>query len=109
MTDYTIRCSRCAWLASGPAEALPFLASQTRQHFVTCSPHSASAPSDTESARGEEARASTAAATCPGSLIVRTDGSVVACTEDTEPRGCRGRDRRHDGDPVRCFVSSLRG
>jgi hypothetical protein len=38
--------------------------------------------------------------TCPGSLIFDADGTVAACTEDDEAGGCRGRDERHDGDPV---------
>jgi hypothetical protein len=29
------------------------------------------------------------------------------CTEDDEPEGCRDRELRHDGDPVRCWVWSL--
>jgi hypothetical protein len=46
---------------------------------------------------------------CPGSLIFHADGSIAACTEDDEPDGCRGRDERHEGDPVRCYVWSLGG
>jgi hypothetical protein len=47
--------------------------------------------------------------TCPGSLIFHADGTVAGCTEDDEPGGCRGRDKRHDGDPIRCYVWSLGG
>jgi hypothetical protein len=48
-------------------------------------------------------------ATCPGSLIVHADGTVAGCSEDEEPDGCRGRDFRHEGDPVLCYVWSLAG
>ena len=43
-------------------------------------------------------------ATCSGSLIVHADGTVAGCTEDDEPNGCGGRDLRHEGDPIRCYV-----
>ncbi|MDP9333236.1 MAG: hypothetical protein M3Q30_08020 [Actinomycetota bacterium] len=42
-------------------------------------------------------------ATCPGGLIFHGDGTVAGCTEDDEPEPCRGRELRHEGDPVRCF------
>ena len=41
-------------------------------------------------------------ATCPGALVVHADDTVMSCTEDDERDGCRGRDLRHEGDPVRC-------
>jgi hypothetical protein len=43
-------------------------------------------------------------ATCPGALIVHADNTVMACTEDEEPGGCRGRDLRHEGDAIRCWT-----
>jgi hypothetical protein len=43
-------------------------------------------------------------AICPGSLILHIDGTVAGCTEDEEAWGCRGRDLRHEGDPVVCYV-----
>jgi hypothetical protein len=40
-------------------------------------------------------------AICPGALIVHADVTVMVCTEDEEPEGCRGRDLRHGRrDPV---------
>jgi hypothetical protein len=48
-------------------------------------------------------------AASPGSLIVQADGTIAGCTEDDEPDGCRGRDVRHDGSPVRCLDWSLAG
>jgi hypothetical protein len=111
MTDYAIRCSRCGWLASGPAPALPFLARRAHQHFMTCAPHSAQQPSRTQPALDvtHATRPSPATATCPGSLIVTADGTTVGCTEDTEREGCRGLDCRHAGAAIHCFVSSLEG
>jgi hypothetical protein len=38
--------------------------------------------------------------TCPRGLIVHADGTVAGCTEDDEPDGRRGRELRHEGDPV---------
>jgi hypothetical protein len=46
---------------------------------------------------------------CPGGLIEHADGTVAGCSEDDERDGCRGRDLRHEGDPVRCWVWSLGG
>ena len=43
-------------------------------------------------------------ANCPGSLILHADGTIAGCSEDDEPDGCRGRDERHEGDPIRCWV-----
>ena len=40
-------------------------------------------------------------ATCPGSFIVHADGTIAACSEDEEASGCRGREARHEGDPIR--------
>jgi hypothetical protein len=37
------------------------------------------------------------------------DGTVAGCTEDDEHDGCRGRELRHKGDPVRCRVWTLAG
>jgi hypothetical protein len=48
-------------------------------------------------------------ANCPGGPIVHADGTVAGCTEDDERDGCRGRDLRHEGDPVRCWVWTLAG
>jgi hypothetical protein len=48
-------------------------------------------------------------ATCPGALIVHADNTVMACTNDDDQDGCRGRDLRHDGDPVRCWSWTLSG
>jgi hypothetical protein len=48
-------------------------------------------------------------ATCPGSLILHADGTIAGCTEDDERDGCRGRDERHEGDWVCCWVWSLGG
>jgi hypothetical protein len=42
--------------------------------------------------------------TCPGGLIVHADGTVAACTEDDEPDDRRGRELRHEGDPVPCIA-----
>ena len=47
--------------------------------------------------------------TCPGALIVHFDGTVADCTLDEDEDGCRGRELRHEGDPVRCWVWSLGG
>jgi hypothetical protein len=47
--------------------------------------------------------------TCPGALIVHADRSVAGCTEDDEPEGCGGRDERHEGDPIRCWLWSFAG
>jgi hypothetical protein len=47
--------------------------------------------------------------TCSGSLIVHADGTIAGCTEDDEQEGCRGRELRHDGDTVRCWVWPLLG
>jgi hypothetical protein len=48
-------------------------------------------------------------ATCPGALCVHADNTVMACTEDEEPSGCRGGDLRHDGDQFRCWTWTLSG
>jgi hypothetical protein len=48
-------------------------------------------------------------AICPGALIVHADVTVMACTEDEEPEGCRGRDLRHEGDAIRCWTRTLTG
>jgi hypothetical protein len=48
-------------------------------------------------------------ATCPGALIVQADDTVMACSEDEEPDGCRGRDLRHEGDAIRCWTWTLSG
>jgi len=48
-------------------------------------------------------------ATCPGGLILHADGTVAACTLDEDEDGCRGRDLRHEGDPIRCWVWTLGG
>jgi len=48
-------------------------------------------------------------ATCPGSLIVHADGTVAGCTLDDDEEGCRGRELRHEGDPIRCWVWMLAG
>jgi hypothetical protein len=37
----------------------------------------------------------------PGGLIVHAYGTVAGCTEDDEQEGCRGRELRHEGDPLR--------
>jgi hypothetical protein len=50
---------------------------------------------------------SVAVAICPGSLILHIDGTVAGCTEDDETWACRGRDLRHEGDPVVCYVSRM--
>jgi hypothetical protein len=42
--------------------------------------------------------------TCPGALILHLDGTVAGCSLDDEPDGCRGRDLRHEGDLVLCWV-----
>jgi hypothetical protein len=34
---------------------------------------------------------------------------TVGCTEDDEAEGCRGRELRHEGDPVCCWVWTLAG
>jgi hypothetical protein len=41
-------------------------------------------------------------ATCPGSLILHRDGTTAGCTNDDEADGCRGLERRHEGDPTAC-------
>jgi hypothetical protein len=46
---------------------------------------------------------------CPGGLILHVDCTIAGCTEDEERDGCRGRELRHEGDPVRCYVWSLNG
>jgi hypothetical protein len=48
-------------------------------------------------------------ATCPGALIVHADDTVMGCTEDDERDGCRGRDLRNEGGPVRCWTLTLTG
>jgi len=48
-------------------------------------------------------------ATCPGGLIVHGDGTVAGCTLDEDEDGCRGRELRHEGDQVRCWVWTLDG
>ncbi|MDP9334846.1 MAG: hypothetical protein M3Q30_16275 [Actinomycetota bacterium] len=48
-------------------------------------------------------------ATCPGSLILHADGTVAGCSEDDEADGFRGRELRHEGDPVVCYVWSVAG
>ena len=47
--------------------------------------------------------------TCPDSLVVHADGTVAGGTEDDERGGCRGRELRHEGGPIRCYVWSLKG
>jgi hypothetical protein len=47
--------------------------------------------------------------TCPGALIVHADNTVMACTEDEEPGGCRGRELRHEGAAIRCCTWTLTG
>ena len=47
--------------------------------------------------------------TCPGVLIAHADGTVVGCTLDEDEDGCRGRELRHEGDQVRCWVWTLDG
>ncbi len=42
--------------------------------------------------------------TCPGGLILHADGTVAGCTLDDDRDGCRGRELRHEGDPVPCTV-----
>jgi hypothetical protein len=42
--------------------------------------------------------------TCPGGLIVHADGAVAGCTLDEDEDSCRGRELRHEGDPVPCIV-----
>jgi len=42
--------------------------------------------------------------TCPGGLITHAHGTVAGCTEDEDEDGCRGRELRHEGDPVPCIV-----
>lgn len=46
---------------------------------------------------------------CPGSLILHVDRAIAGCSEDDEPDGCRGRDERREGDPIRCWVWALGG
>jgi hypothetical protein len=46
-------------------------------------------------------------ATCPGALIGHTDNTVMACTEDEEPDGCRNGDLRHDGDAITARTAYL--
>lgn len=41
--------------------------------------------------------------TCPGGLIVHADGTVAGCTNDDDQDGCRGRELRHEGDPIVCW------
>jgi hypothetical protein len=41
---------------------------------------------------------------CSGGLVMHVDQTVAGCIEDSEPDGCRGLERRHEGgDPHRCF------
>ena len=40
---------------------------------------------------------------CPGALIIHADATIAACRLDDED-GRRGRELRHDGDPVPCIV-----
>jgi hypothetical protein len=42
-------------------------------------------------------------------LIVHADGTVAGCTEDDERDGCHGRELRHEGDPIRCYVWTFAG
>jgi hypothetical protein len=40
---------------------------------------------------------------CIGGLILHeADRTIAGCTEDDEPKGCAGRERRHEGDPRAC-------
>ena len=41
--------------------------------------------------------------------IVHADGTIAGCNEDDERGGCAGRELRHEGDPIRCWVWSLAG
>ncbi len=45
------------------------------------------------------------AATCPGALIVHTDGTIASCTLDAldDDEGCHGRDLPHAGTPMVCW------
>jgi hypothetical protein len=45
-------------------------------------------------------------ATCPGSLIAHANGTIAGCT-GRRTRRLRGRDERHEGDTVRCWVWTL--
>jgi hypothetical protein len=47
--------------------------------------------------------------TCPSGLIVHADGTIAGCTLDDDIDGCRGRELRHEGDPVPCIVWTLDG
>jgi hypothetical protein len=47
--------------------------------------------------------------TCPGSLILHADGTVAGCSEDDEADDCRGRELRHEGDPLVGYVWTVAG
>jgi len=49
----------------------------------------------------------TAMVTCPGGLIVHADGTVAGRTDEED--GCCGRELRHEGDPISCWVRTLAG
>jgi hypothetical protein len=46
--------------------------------------------------------------TCPGGLIVHADGTFAGCALDEDEDGCRGRELRHECDPVRRWVGAGR-
>lgn len=43
--------------------------------------------------------------TCPGALILHLGGTVAGCTLDEldDDGKCRGRELRHEGDPIECW------
>lgn len=102
MSDYAIRCARCGWMASGPEEALPFVARRAQQHLSECAPGTTARRSERDA--GTTISANTGrTGVCPGSLIIRADGTIAGCTEDVESVGCRGRDHHHDGRPIQVW------
>jgi hypothetical protein len=77
--------------------------------FVRSTPTLTSCPLSTRRESSHRLATVSGTATCPGALIVHADGTVMVCTKDEEPVGCRGRDLRHEGDPVRCLDVDIDG
>jgi hypothetical protein len=74
-------------------------------------PHAASASTRTSAASLNLIGASTHphGIRAPVAKLCHTHDQGAGCTEDYEAKGCRGRELRHEGDPVRCWIWSLGG